>query len=194
VALEAFLDALERSADDDGRRLVESARAEADRLIAAARERARAEVDTEVARRQAELDASVDARLAEARLAASATVMEARARCLARIFGAAEARLTGSRTGEEAARTVPRLLDEALEFLPDMAVVVRCHASLEPYVGRAIVASRIGSVIAEPAIPWGVIVEAEDGSVRIDNTLVSRLRRRVGELSIAVLTRLEAGP
>ena len=46
-------------------------------------------------------------------------------------------------------------------------------------------------MVADNTVPEGVVVEALDGSSRVDNTLVARLRRLRPRLSIVLLKAVE---
>jgi vacuolar-type H+-ATPase subunit E/Vma4 len=189
MALDVLLQAIADDGASEARRIVETARAEAAALRAAADARVERTIADTCAAREEELRAGLDARRARARTEARVRVLEARARFMDRVFRDAEAALPGCLERGGAHETLTMLCQEALDFFPTGGARIRCRAAL----ARMIAVSLPGApVLVDDEIPEGVVVESVDGSCRIDNTLVARLRRRRAELSIAIISRMES--
>jgi vacuolar-type H+-ATPase subunit E/Vma4 len=80
-----------------------------------------------------------------------------------------------------------RLVDEAVACFPDAPVVIRCRSGLAARLESSRQSLGAARVTVDDAVPDGVIVEAADGSARVDNTLIARLRRLRPGLSIALV-------
>ena len=143
---------------------------------------------------------AVQALVSRLRLARAAAHREARTRELVAIH-AAVARVM-ERAGElvdEAAGSpaylaaLPRHTEEALSFVEGLQPRVECHSRLAPHVA-AIVEHHPGArlVIDDSKSP-GVVAEAGDGSVAIDNTLRARLERCVPRIASTLARKLADG-
>ena len=194
MALELFLDSLARDVEGDARDVLDAARAEAARILADANTRAARRCDEALAARDVELRAGMDSTRARARREARIATLRARDGFLERTFGAAEAELPGTLDAAPHADALARLVAEALDFFPGTPSVVRCRAGLADRVSA--LAASLGAVRAssDDSVPEGVIVEAEDGSATVNNTLVERLRRLRPMLSIEILARVSEAP
>lgn len=194
MALDALLSALRQEADRTEEGLLTSARDEAARLRAEAIARVEHRCAEAIATREAELRAAAEVARARAQQAAAVRVVEARDSCLERIFRATEDSLARALDSPDYATAPGALATEALAYLSGVAVVVRCRTPLVDKVRAAVPDSPDVAVVPDDTVAPGVVVEASDGSVIVDNTVGARLRRMRPWLSIEVLERLGAIP
>ena len=175
---------------------------DAERRIAAAREKASAEAATlraEAARRREEVEREEleahratasqghERELARARAKARADRLAAEREVIDRVLGRALELIEEVGRSEGYARAVARQLQRALVFVDGVAVTVRARPELiDALKGVAPVLK------ADPELGWGVEVVADDGSVRIDETLKARLERLAPRLSVQILEELKA--
>jgi vacuolar-type H+-ATPase subunit E/Vma4 len=155
----------------------------------AARELTSAYFDAQRDRRQA----TFAVELAVARRDARARELEATHAQIARILERArqlidEVCRSSAYIGAVAAHT-----EESLSFLEGVPVLVRCPASLVTAV-TGTVERRAGTrIVVDDSIGPGIVAEAEDGSVVVDNTLRARLSRREADLSCTLAQELGDG-
>ncbi|MEQ1690316.1 MAG: hypothetical protein ABMA00_03475 [Gemmatimonas sp.] len=68
-------------------------------------------------------------------------------------------------------------LSRALQYLPDGDVTIRCPASIERLVREA--AAQAGAmratVLVDPGVPLGIIVQSGDGRVHVNATIAQRI-------------------
>jgi vacuolar-type H+-ATPase subunit E/Vma4 len=193
MALDTLLESLAHDADNEVRAILETARAEAERIGGDAAALVEQRCEAAVAAREAELALQADAERAHAVREARARVLEARQRFLDRVFERVEAGLARAVTGPEGTAVVDALVREAAGFFPDAGLVARCPAALAPAV-RAALAGSSARVEIDESVAAGVVLEAGDGSMRVDNTLVQRVRRLRPALSIELLARAGVTP
>ncbi len=110
--------------------------------------------------------------------------LAARADALDRIFARAALELETFASHEGLRELLARLLGEALGYLPDGPVVVRCARGLGENVSAALkAAGRADADVREDSsVPLGMLVETADGAIAVDVTLarlVARLRPRL---------------
>lgn len=192
MGLEQLVQRLEREtdariADIDGR-----AR---DALDAIAREQERASGearDRELARRRDERRRRLDRDLAEARARANARVLAARGAFCDRVLARAEALLDAADRDEAYLGAVVAQTREALRFVEDRAVTVRCR----PAIAERLALDSVGrdqrvSIESDPACPAGVRIAATDGTVSIDDTLRARLERLASGLRPILVAEIE---
>ncbi len=194
MALDTLLESLARDADNEVRAILEAARAEAGRIGGDAAALVEQRCEAAVAARDSELARQADAERAHAVHEARVRVLEARQRFLDRVFDGVEARLARAVTEPEGTAVVDALVREAAGFFPDAGLVARCPAVLVPAVRAALGGSRSAHVEIDESVAAGVVLEAGDGSMRVDNTLVQRVRRLRPALSIALLARAGVTP
>jgi vacuolar-type H+-ATPase subunit E/Vma4 len=128
--------------------------------------------------------------LVRARRDARARELEARHAQLARILSRAHALVPEMAHSTLYRDALPGHVEEALSYLQGLRPRVRCRAEFASLV-QPIVARHEGTEleIDETADP-GVIAEAGDGSVVVDNTLAVRLTRIQGHLAIELTKQL----
>jgi vacuolar-type H+-ATPase subunit E/Vma4 len=194
MALELLLDSLARDVEGEARASLDAARVEAARIRADADVRAARRCAEALAARDTELRVHIDSARARARREARIATLRARDAFLERTFAAAEAELPGALDAPAYAAALPGLIAEALAFFPGVPAIVRCRTGLASRV--SVPTESLGAIrlAMDDSVPEGVIVEAEDGSATVNNTLVERLRRRRPVLSIELLARLREAP
>jgi vacuolar-type H+-ATPase subunit E/Vma4 len=190
MALDALLAALTQEADRAVEQVLASAHEEAARLRAEAEEQLERRSADAVTAREAELKGSVEVERARAQRASAVRVVRAREACLDRLFGAAGQALERALDSPDYAAAPGALTSEALEFFAGVPVVVRCRTSLVDRVREMSESSRVSSVVPDDTLDHGVVVEAVDKSVIVDNTVGARLRRLRPALSIELLRRI----
>jgi len=138
--------------------------------------------------------ARIDAERARARRDAQAGALRARAGFLDRVFVAAAAELPRALDAPGSSGALALLVGETLEFFAGKPAVIRCRPGLADRV-QQLVAS-LGSVRVSPddSVPEGVVVEAEDGSVMVNNTLIERMGRFLPLLSIELVAGIGKEP
>lgn len=140
--------------------------------------------------RRVALERELQREFAQTRQRFRAEALTAQRALVARIFERAQALVPEVGRSEAYLASVGAHALEALSFLEGLRPVVRCSpevaAALLPLVqGRKDVLVR-----AEPGAAPGVLVEAADGSVQVDNTLAARLTRLEPQLTIDFLREL----
>jgi len=190
MGLAELLSTLDEETDAEVRQELTHGRDEAARIVeetAANLSRRRDEV---LSSRESELRREAEASLARARREARREVLSARQRVLDRIFESARAELANVASRPEFDGVLRRDIDDALSLLAPTKAVVRCARALEDRV-RAIVGER-AAIEIDDAIGIGIEVLSEERTVRIDQTLATRLDRLRGEIAIAITERIGA--
>jgi vacuolar-type H+-ATPase subunit E/Vma4 len=187
MALADLVARLEQDAAKEVQAIAERADAEvlalrtaSDRAIAEASAR---HLDAQRAARQAVRRQELTA----ARQRARAAELEARHALLARILARARALVPEAAESAAYRAALPAHLAEALSYGDGLRLRVRCQAALAPILGA--IADRRGDaeLVVDESTGPGVIVEAADGSVTIDNTLSRRLARIEPALAVELL-------
>jgi vacuolar-type H+-ATPase subunit E/Vma4 len=189
--------------DDLVAHLEREAEAEVGRLLAAARLEAAAIEDraaAEAARRRATETERLEREGATAIRDAMVTMrrderrrhLVARAAVLDRAFELADGMLRGLTVGRYRHRLEP-MAAEALPYVEGRAASLACPPGAAPAVAAFLTGHpNVRVTTAEDATP-GILVQADDGSVVVDNTLPAQLARRRSELAIRLAVRL-GGP
>jgi len=187
MALPDLIARLERDADAQVEAITRRAKAEVRALDAAAAEAAAGATASHLEQQRLERHAEHIADLARARRRARAEELDARRALLARILERARAGVEEAGASPSYAAALPAHLDEALSYLEGRDVRVRCRTS-DAAVLRSIAAGRGHVELAvDDAMGPGLIAEAADGSVVVDNTLAARLTRMERSLAIELL-------
>ena len=160
---------------------------EADARVAAIEDAARRELEAiaeEGARASSEVRAGELARLRAARRARLAFIERvlARARVLLE-----DAEHDGAYLDGIAAQT-----GEALRYVDDRPITLRCRPALAARLAQAMVGR--GEIVLEPdaTCPVGVVLEARDRSVVVDDTLAARLERLAAEIGPSLVSEVLA--
>jgi len=187
VEVRGLLDALAADGESESKVIVERARAEGARLEREAKDRLRAELDRRVAARTQELVLRETAARLEARSDARRSALLARRAIVNRVMDVARAMLPAA-ASESWLRSAA---EQALEYLPEGEVVVRCAGRDVALVKKLVASRKTAQVVADDKIGAGVVAESSDGSVRVDGTLDARLGRLHAEIAIAIVSSLE---
>ena len=119
--------------------------------------------------------------------------LEARHAQIARILARARAVIPEIAASPVYTAALPSHVREAMSFLQGLRPRVRCQAALAPVV-RPVIAGYDGATFeVERGLGPGVVAEAADGSVQVDNTLAARLARAELRLTIELGRKLADG-
>ncbi len=187
MALPELMARLERDAAARIAVMQAKARAEADALVAAARDEAsRRRVDA-LEKKRRTLRAQLELEAASARQQARAQVLEARRRLLDRVAARAAALLVEAPPGPG----LELLAKAGLRFVEALPTRLSCSpAAAAQLVATVKVVPTLELVIDPNAAP-GLVLEAKDGTVRIDARLETLLARAWPRLSVEVLQEVE---
>lgn len=188
-SVERLREAVLARAREEAERIVREAEERARRIVEEAEERKRREI--EEARKRLAEEVGYEARIAEARIRASHIVSEAKNRVLQELRRRVLEEL--SKLGDEdRRRSLRSLLSEALgrgviEGRIRVVVSKRDCSLAQELVSSMGMRDRVVAVECVDSIDGGIVVESEDGSVRIDNSYRTRLemllRSRSSEVS-----------
>jgi vacuolar-type H+-ATPase subunit E/Vma4 len=134
--------------------------------------------------------ASRDRDLARARRDARAEELKARHALLARILDRARALAPETGASESYQRVLPSHLEEALSYVQGLRPRVRCQAAVASVLGPVAARHDGAEIVIDETVGPGVVVEAADGSVVVDSTLVARLARIEPTLAVELLAEL----
>ncbi|MGE5834773.1 MAG: V-type ATP synthase subunit E family protein [Acidobacteriota bacterium] len=190
MALSDLIARLEEDATKEMQAIVE--RADADvQAIRAATERAIAGASAErLEGQRIERAANRDRDLARARRNARGEELKARHALLARVFSRARALAPETGASESYRRVLPLHLEEALSYVQGLRPRVRCQAAVASVVGAVAARHDGAEIVIDETVGPGVVVEAADGSVVVDNTLAARLARIEPKLAVELLAEL----
>jgi vacuolar-type H+-ATPase subunit E/Vma4 len=173
---------------------IAAARAEAVRLDAETMARLAHRRATAVADRERAGASALEATRAETSQRVSRETLASRAAALDRIFAAALLQLQALAAHPRLGAVLGRALADALTYLPDGPVTVRCAPDVAGAVRAAL--AELGrdtiTVREEDGVPLGAIVESADGAIAVDATFLRRLARERPRLAITITRQLEA--
>lgn len=176
MALSDLIARLEQDVETQVEAIARQADAEVRAIEAAAAQAAAEATESQLAHRRDEQRLAHQRELARARRQAHARELEARHALLARILDRAGHRLQEAVASPRYATALSTCLEEALSYLEGLPARVRCGVS-EATLLRPIVSRRPGvDLVVDESIGPGLVAEAGDGSVVVDNTLAARLR------------------
>jgi vacuolar-type H+-ATPase subunit E/Vma4 len=173
---QAEVDAIERQTEAEVRAIDEETARALTAELGARRQ-------TERAERQRALAADETRR----RRQAHAEELAARRALVARILERARTLLAEVERSPRYASVLPAHLDEALAFVEGMPVRVCCNSTAASVLAPLVGSRETCSLTTNEQLGPGVIVEAVDGSVRIDNTLTARLARMEDAIRIELV-------
>lgn len=186
MALPDLISRLEQDATGEARALAERADDEV-RAIEADADRVAAEAAAaRLAERRSAREAVRRRELADARRRAHGRALEARHARLARVLDRARALASEVAASDEYRRALPGHLDEALAYVEGLRPRVRCQAVFAPLLRPAVARHDGADLVVDDAMGPGVVVEAADGSVLVDNTLEARLIRVAPGMAAAI--------
>jgi len=134
--------------------------------------------------------AAYQVELALARREAHARELEARRALIERVLARARAHIPTAAASPAYAEALPGHVDDALSFLEGLEPRVRCQAAFAPALEAVIDRHPGARLVIDESVGPGVIAEAADGSVSVDNTLAARLDRACSRLAMALSRRL----
>jgi vacuolar-type H+-ATPase subunit E/Vma4 len=176
--------------------MVAGARVEADAIRTLARdgatrrrEAALAAHDREAATALARTRAETEARLRRETLAARGAALD-------RVFERAEHGFSSLASDPGLRDVLDVALRDALSCLPAGPVTLRCPGVIADAARAAVAVAKADdvSVLVEDSGPFGMMIEAGDGSVAVDGTLARRLARERPRLSTVIAARLLESP
>ena len=161
-------------------------------------ERIRRESDEAIARRRAELLSAHESatrrslmeKAAEAESAVRGKLLAAREEVIRQVLTAVHSRLSSVQTGADYLAIVPEELREALSYVPDVDVEIRCSPALVTHLTR-FTANRAIRIMADSGIVAGFRISAEGGRVQVDQTLETRLARLEPVVRMQIVRQLE---
>jgi vacuolar-type H+-ATPase subunit E/Vma4 len=193
MALSDLISRLEQEARSQVQTIEQDTDAEV-RAIEAATEQAIADTTTRhLERERAERQAVHQRELALARREAHARELEARHAQLARVLDRARALVPEAAASASYAEALPSHLDEALSFLEGARPRVKCPAAFIATLRPTAARFEGAELVIDESIGPGIVAEAADGSVIVDNTLAARLARLEPRLAIQLLRMLGDG-
>lgn len=128
--------------------------------------------------------------LARVRREARAHELAARHAQLARILERARALLPEVAASTRYLEMLPSHAGEALSFVEGLRPRVRCQRRFAPVLQPMVARHEGAELVIDETVGPGVIAEAADGSVVVDNTLAARLSRAETQLAIELLKRV----
>ena len=186
----AFADLVARL-EQDVRSQVEAitrqAEAEVRAIEAAAAQAAADATASHLERRRAERRRVQQRDLARVRRQAHARELEARHVVMARILDRARSLMADASGSVPYVAALPAHLAEALSYLEGVPARVRCGAATASHL-RPLLGKRPDvTLVVDESIGPGLIAEAADESVVVDNTLAARLSRLHARLAVELL-------
>jgi vacuolar-type H+-ATPase subunit E/Vma4 len=193
MALSALIARLEQEAGSQVQAIQREAEAEL-RAIEAATERAVADATARLLERERSERQIVRQReLTLARRQARERELEALRAQVSRIFERARALLPEIAASASYRDALPSHLEEALSYLDGLRPRVRCQAVFAPMLRAAIERREGVELVVDESVGPGVVAEAADGSVVVNNTLAGRLARAQAWLAIELSVKLGDG-
>jgi vacuolar-type H+-ATPase subunit E/Vma4 len=190
MSIDDLLSLVGRQADAEVNAVLAAGEAKARAIVAAADAQVASRRERELARLAGASRHAIACATAAAERAHRETWLRERDRVIDRVLEEAGQALAAA----DLARYEPSLetaVDATLRYLEGLAVVVRCRPDAAPLIER-LVAGRTGVTVAPDAdARAGVLGEAADGSVVVDNTLAAWLTRRRPELAAGLAARLD---
>lgn len=119
--------------------------------------------------------------------------LDARQALVTRILERARQFLPDAAASPEYAAALPRHGEEALSYLDGLPARVRCASRFAALVAPLVDARPHVELAVDDALGPGLVAEAADGSVVVDNTLAARLSRAEPDLVIALARELPDG-
>ena len=173
---------------------VAAARADAERLSAEATARVEHRRVAAVADRERSHVAALEATRAETAQRVSRETLSSRAAALDRVFAAALLQMQSLAAHPGLGAVLGRALADAVTYLPDGPVTVRCARDVAVAVRAAVAGLGRGAITVreDDDVPIGAIVESSDGAIAVDATFLRRLARERPRLAITIARQMEA--
>ena len=187
----SYLDAeLRRGADATAQALVRDAREEADRIEAEADRGIEGKRAATLEHWEEEYRGEARAAIASARREATREVLLAKTRLIERVLERAGALLDSAMLEDGYQATLAGDLKRTLAFVGANGALIRCAPVIEAKVREAVSSIDGTRLKVDESVGSGFVVD-EEGGVRVDATLESRLRRLAPQLSVEILQRIE---
>jgi vacuolar-type H+-ATPase subunit E/Vma4 len=190
VTIDALLSLVGRQADAEVSALLAAAEARAHAILAAAEAQVATRRERELARLAGERRHAMACATAAAERGHREAWLRERDRVLDRVFAEAEQALAVARL-ERYEQSLGPAVDDTLRYLERLPSVLRCRPEAAPVVERLVAGRADVTVEASAEATAGVLGEAADGSVIVDNTLTAWLARRRPELAASLAARLD---
>ncbi|HET7218697.1 MAG TPA: V-type ATP synthase subunit E [Vicinamibacterales bacterium] len=191
MALADLVSRLEQEAQNRIQAIQQDAEVEVRRIDAATEQAVAAIAAHHLDRQRAGRRTARQRELALARHEARGRELEARRTQLTRILDRARSLLPGVAASTAYVGVLPLHLEEALSFLEGLRPRVRCQAAVASVLHDTIARTPGAQLVIDESVGPGVVAEAADGSVVVDNTLVARLARAESRLAIELLRKLD---
>jgi vacuolar-type H+-ATPase subunit E/Vma4 len=193
MALSDLISRLEHEARSQVQTIEREALAEV-RAIEAATEQTIADTTTRhLECERAERQAVQQRELARARREAHARELEARHAQLARVLDRARTLVPEVAASASYAEALPSHLEEALSFLEGARPRVKCPSALIATLRPTAARHEGVELVIDESVGPGIVAEAADCSVIVDNTLAARLARLEPRLAIELFRMLGDG-
>jgi vacuolar-type H+-ATPase subunit E/Vma4 len=190
MALSDLISRLEQEARSQVQAIEQQADAEV-HAIEVATEHAIADMTTRHLEHEGAERRAVDQRaLALARQQARARELDARHAQISRILQRARAILPEVASSASYGNALPAHVNEALSFLEGLRPRVRCPSAFAPLLQATIVRHDGAELVIDDSVGPGVVAEAADGSLTVDDTLAARLGRAEPRLAIELSRKL----
>lgn len=194
MALDDLIAALHREAEAEAAAIRAAARAEVDAI----QRRTDTDLDERRARvagvRERDRQVAVELALVSARHSARREHLEARRRALARVLDAVRQRFPQALASEGFQGALPGQLEEALHCLGARPGTLRVHPTLLDPAGGAVAGQSHLTLVPDPAIGAGFLLQSDDGAVEINGTLEDRLERQASRIALEIMAALEHAP
>lgn len=190
MALSDLISRLEQEARSQAQAIQREADAQV-HAIEAATERAIGDMTTRHLEHERAGRQAVNQRaLALARQQARARELRTRHAQISRILGRARAILPEVASPTSYGNALPAHAHEALSFLEGLRLRVRCPSVFAPLLEATIARHDGAELVIDDSVGPGVVVEAADGSLTVDDTLAGRLARAERRLAIELSRKL----
>lgn len=190
MALSDLISRLEQEAKSQVQAIEQQADAEV-HAIEVATERAIADLTTRHLEHERAERQTVDQRgLALARQQARARELDARHAQITRILERARVILSQAASSASYGNALPSHVHEALSFLEGLRPRVRCPSAFAPLLQTTIARHDGAELVIDDSLGPGVVAEAADGSLTVDDTLAARLVRAEPRLAIELSRKL----
>lgn len=193
MALSDLISRLEQEAQSQVQAIQREAEATVHAIEAATDSQIAAIAAGHLERERAERQIVQQRELALARRRARTRELEARHAQITRILERARAFVPEVSASTSYADALPSHVNEMLSFLEGLRPRVRCPAILAPLVQATVAGHGDAELVIDESVGWGVVAEAADGSVSVDNTLAARLARAEPRLFIELSRKIGDG-
>lgn len=195
MSIKPLLDQLQRDALAERERRLEAARATALRLGVDAEHLLQRQRHDALVEREHTVRSELDRERAAVSRQCQLEQLHARRRLVERCLKATSGRTTILRETAGFADALQRQTGRALAYLPDGRRQVRCSPSIEGEMRQALWnnGAADAELTVDDACDFGFIIEADDGSVRVDATLATLIALERDVLAIEIVRRYQQG-